>query len=164
MVLKNSFKIVGYLFVLLVLTSCHRGIDNLPQLSQIVFNAIKSGEFSKIQKVLPDKQAMSVYLEQYEINQYKDDSKRTIESGSRVKIINTRIHDQVTLIHSSTKISWMDATLKNYQYEENDTKYGYLEGLGKLEIKSSAGTKFVKFQARKVNGLWFLYDGLELLD
>lgn len=136
-------------------------------MSGIIFNALKAGSSSKLNKAIPSEKSIEKYYASYYANKYPTPEERKQEAinKSQAMRLNLNLQLQKALELAKEKgLDWNKAKMSDFKYNVENKKEGYQEAEGRVIVESNNQKYTFLYHAFNVENRWFLDEGLKMVE
>lgn len=165
MFLKKLFISIFTVLVLFTFSGCTEGTESLPEMSGIIFNALKAGSISKLNKAIPSEKSIEKYYASYYANKYPTPEERKQEAinKSQAMRLNLNLQLQKALEKAKEKgLDWSKAKMSDFKYNVENKKEGYQEAEGRVIVESNNQKYTFLYRAFNIENRWFLDENLKM--
>jgi hypothetical protein len=160
--MTRKFLLLFSLFGLIILSGCGNGAESIPELSDRLFQALKSKSNKKFEKCMPTLNQMQKGYVTYFADGKKTKEEQKKDGLDEAATRQLNLNQQFAKLLSAPQYSQMDwnkATISDFalKYDVTDRKEGFQEA--KVRMTAKAGT--VLFTAWHFGDRWFVVEDLK---
>jgi len=147
----------------MILSACKNGADSIPELSTMVFNALKAQKQSMLSQCEPSTDEMEKAFEFYlsDTTHTKEARKRdALDKTASVKMSLNQGFANVERGAIERKIDWSKTSIKDFKYVVSDHKENYKDAKVRIIIATGSMKNVILYNAYLFGNRWYLMSDL----
>jgi hypothetical protein len=152
-----------FLPLMLVLAGCKNGADSIPELSTLIFKALKAQKLKMLETCEPSKNEMEKAFELYLFDSSHSIAARKSEAVNKTAAWKQTLEREFYEVLREGKImniDWKQTEVKDFKYTLSDHPQDYKDANVRVIIVTGKMKNVILYKAYLFGNRWYLVEGL----
>jgi hypothetical protein len=149
--------------LLFLVGGCKNGADSIPELSTMIFNALKAQKQSMLSNCEPTSKEMEKAIELYFTDTSHTKADRQKEAYDRTASIKITINQRFSNLEQGAKernIDWSKTKILDFKYSLTDHREDYKDASVRIIIATNGVKNVIVYKAYLFGNRWYLMNDL----